>query len=162
MSFDCEDREKNSPAWGLRGLEYARRRAGSIIMASIGLQDPAQHMMLVHIYFASKGDQLPSQRELSRSMHLSPPTVTATLKLLERDGYVQRIADSNDQRINRVRLTQKGLDILKDGMVQLNALDACMQEGLTAEEQEILCHGLSVMKDNLLKFIHSKEGNAHD
>lgn len=158
----CEERARSSPAWGLRSLDHMRRRAGSYAMADMPLQDPAQHMMLVNIFRISKRGSLPSQRELAASMHLSPATVTATLKLLERSGYVRRIADDKDQRINRVALTESGETVMCEGMRRMDALDDIMQEGLTSEEHEILCRCLSKMRDNLSRYMKSREVNAHD
>ena len=131
-------------------------------MADMPLQDPAQHMMLVNIFRFSEHGQRPSQRELAASMHLSPATVTATLKLLERGGYVRRIADDKDQRINRVALTESGEAVMHEGMRRMDALDDMMQEGLTSEEHEILCRCLSKMRDNLSRYMKSREVDAHD
>ena len=158
----CEERARSSPAWGLRSLDHMRRRAGNYAMADMPLQDPAQHMMLVNIFRFSEHGQRPSQRELAASMHLSPATVTATLKLLERGGYVRRIADDKDQRINRVALTESGETVMREGMRRMDALDDIMQEGLTSEEHEILCRCLSKMRDNLSRYMKSREVDAHD
>ena len=158
----CEERARSSPAWGLRSLDHMRRRAGNYAMADMPLQDPAQHMMLVNIFRISERGSLPSQRELAASMHLSPATVTATLKLLERSGYVRRIADDKDQRINRVALTKSGEALMREGMRRMDALDDMMQEGLTSEEHEILCRCLSKMRDNLSRYMKSREVDAHD
>lgn len=158
----CEERARSSPAWGLRSLDHMRRRAGNYAMADMPLQDPAQHMMLVNIFRISERGSLPSQRELAASMHLSPATVTATLKLLERSGYVRRIADDKDQRINRVALTKSGEALMREGMRRMDALDDIMQEGLTSEEHEILCRCLSKMRDNLSRYMKSREVDAHD
>ena len=158
----CEERARSSPAWGLRSLDHMRRRAGNYAMADMPLQDPAQHMMLVNIFRISERGSLPSQRGLAASMHLSPATVTATLKLLERSGYVQRIADDKDQRINRVALTESGETVMREGMRRMDALDDIMQEGLTSEEHEILCRCLSKMRDNLSRYMKSREVDAHD
>ena len=161
--MDCfEERARSSPAWGLRSLDHMRRRAGNYAMADMPLQDPAQHMMLVNIFRISERGSLPSQRELAASMHLSPATVTATLKLLERSGYVRRIADDKDQRINRVALTKSGEALMREGMRRMDALDDMMQEGLTSEEHEILCRCLSKMRDNLSRYMKSREVDAHD
>ena len=158
----CEERARSSPAWGLRSLDHMRRRAGNYAMADMPLQDPAQHMMLVNIFRFSEHGQRPSQRELAASMHLSPATVTATLKLLERSGYVRRIADDKDQRINRVALTESGEALMREGMRRMDALDDMMQEGLTSEEHEILCRCLSKMRDNLSRYMKSRGVDAHD
>ena len=37
-----------------------------------------------------------------------------------------------------------------------------MQEGLTSEEHEILCRCLSKMRDNLSRYMKSREVDAHD
>ncbi len=158
----CEERARSSPAWGLRSLDHMRRRAGNYAMADMPLQDPAQHMMLVNIFRFSEHGQRPSQRELAASMHLSPATVTATLKLLERGGYVRRIADDKDQRINRVALTESGEALMREGMRRMDALDNMMLEGLSREEQEMLCRSLSKMRDNLSRYMRSREVDAHD
>lgn len=158
----CEEKARSSPAWGLRSLDHMRRRAGNYVMADMPLQDPAQHMMLVNISRITAHGSLPSQRELAASMHLSPATVTATLKLLERSGYVRRIADEKDQRINRVALTESGEAVMLEGMRRMDALDERMQEGLTREECEILCRCLSKMRENLARFMKSREVDAHD
>ena len=158
----CEERARSSPAWGLRSLDHMRRRAGNYAMADMPLQDPAQHMMLVNIFRISERGSLPSQRELAASMHLSPATVTATLKLLERSGYVRRIADDKDQRINRVTLTESGEALMREGMRRMDALDDMMLEGLSREEQEMLCRCLSQMRDNLSRYMKSREVDAHD
>ena len=158
----CEERARSSPAWGLRSLDHMRRRAGNYAMADMPLQDPAQHMMLVNIFRFSEHGQRPSQREMAASMHLSPATVTATLKLLERGGYVRRIADDKDQRINRVALTESGEALMREGMRRMDALDNMMLEGLSREEQEMLCRSLSKMRDNLSRYMRSREVDAHD
>lgn len=157
----CEKNEKNSPVWKLRALDHARRRAGAVVMGDTALQDPAQHMMLVNVSKMSESGSLPSQRELARAMHLSPATVTATLKLLERDGYVRRIPDADDQRINRVALTESGEALMREGMRRLDVLESVMLEGLSPEEQDTLCQCLSKMRTNLLRYIKSTEVNAH-
>lgn len=158
----CEEKARSSPAWGLRSLDHMRRRAGNYVMADMPVQDPAQHMMLVNIFRISRHGSLPSQRELAASMHLSPATVTATLKLLERGGYIRRIADDKDQRINRVTLTESGEAVMSEGMQRMDALDDMMQEGLTPEELEMLCRCLSKMRDNLSRYMKSREVDAHD
>jgi DNA-binding MarR family transcriptional regulator len=41
-------------------------------------------------------------------LHLSPPTVTATLQRMEKAGIIVRQADRSDQRLTRVSLTEEG------------------------------------------------------
>ena len=66
------------------------------------------------------------------------------------------------QRINRVALTESGKNIMRDAMHRMDTLDEIMQEGLTNEEQKILCRCLSKMRENLSRYINSREADAHD
>lgn len=49
-----------------------------------------------------------SQKEIARELHIKPPTVTMTIKRLEKAGYVRRAQDQRDQRIVRIFLTEEG------------------------------------------------------
>jgi DNA-binding MarR family transcriptional regulator len=49
-----------------------------------------------------------TQRDLAEILHLSRPTVTTMLQRLEQHGLVERWDDEADQRLTRIRLTDKG------------------------------------------------------
>ena len=51
---------------------------------------------------------------------------------------------------------------MRDAMHRMDTLDEIMQEGLTNEEQKILCRCLSKMRENLSRYINSREADAHD
>ena len=55
-------------------------------IASLGIHH-SQNRMLLRL---SCGDGTNSQRELADAMNISPAAVTATLKALEREGYITR------------------------------------------------------------------------
>ncbi len=46
--------------------------------------------------------------EISEQLDIKPSSVTAQVKNLEEDGYVERRQDENDKRVSRVYLTKKG------------------------------------------------------
>lgn len=49
-----------------------------------------------------------SQRQLAGCLHLSPPTVTAMLQKMERNGLIERRDDPADQRVTKLYLTDAG------------------------------------------------------
>ncbi len=71
-------------------------------MEKIGLHR-GQGFALIHLWH---NDGM-SQRDLSRSMHISPASVTNMLQRMERDGWIERKRDETDQRVVRVYLTAK-------------------------------------------------------
>ncbi|MFQ5660304.1 MAG: MarR family winged helix-turn-helix transcriptional regulator [Gammaproteobacteria bacterium] len=57
-----------------------------------------------------------SQRELSNSIGLTEPTTVSALKIMEKNGLIQRKRDTKDARRVIVRLTRKG-QRLKDRLL---------------------------------------------
>ncbi|HEY5432975.1 MAG TPA: MarR family transcriptional regulator [Coriobacteriia bacterium] len=49
-----------------------------------------------------------TQRDLAEVLHLSRPTVTTMLQRLEQNGLIERWDDEADQRLTRIRLTERG------------------------------------------------------
>ncbi|MCA3747949.1 MAG: MarR family transcriptional regulator [Rubrobacter sp.] len=81
--------------------EY-RSRVGSLL-SGIGLH-PGQEMVLLELL---REDGLRGG-ELARRLRVEPPTVTRTVRRLERCGLVSRRPDPEDARCFRVFLTQRG------------------------------------------------------
>ncbi|MBN1286815.1 MAG: MarR family transcriptional regulator [Anaerolineae bacterium] len=92
-----------------------------------------------------------SQTELGEVLHVQPATITKMLNRMEQSGLVQRRADPDDQRISRVRLTQKAKEIQPDINRYFETLTDQMLEGFTIEEQVLLRRFLVQIRDNLRK-----------
>ena len=90
-----------------------------------------------------------NQRELAERTHVTPATMSGTLKRMEKNGFIIRTPDENDARISRVQLTEEGrsqfenakrifdgtchqmLDCLdEDSLSQLKSLLTRIQENL--------------------------------
>jgi DNA-binding MarR family transcriptional regulator len=71
---------------------------------SLGGISPAQASML------GMADRLetPTLGELARAEQIQPPTMTRLVAQMESAGLIDRIADPNDRRICRVKVTAKG------------------------------------------------------
>jgi DNA-binding MarR family transcriptional regulator len=46
--------------------------------------------------------------EISKLLHVTPPTVTQTIKSLEASGLIERTSDPTDRRVVGITLTKKG------------------------------------------------------
>lgn len=84
-----------------------------------------------------------SQKDLAQKLHLSPATVTVTLKRMQKAGFITRRIDETDQRIQRVSLTEEG-----------KRLDACAREIFRRMGDEIAFAGFSrEEKEQMLLFV---------
>ena len=50
------------------------------------------------------------QKDIARSIFLSKQATTLALDSLEEKGFIEKIADAKDRRVNTIRLTRKGAD----------------------------------------------------
>lgn len=91
-----------------------------------------QHRMLMQL--ARHREDVPSQKELAEIMGISPAAVTATLKKLEREGYISRSMTDEDNRKNEIRITEKGLSKVTECRSVFEATDTELFAGFSPEE----------------------------
>jgi len=72
----------------------------------------AQFAVLMTI--SASGDSGLSQQELSEYLIVHKSNMVGLIDRLEKKKYVQRKAQANDRRVNRIVLAEKGLQILKE------------------------------------------------
>ena len=118
---------------------YFNRRA-----SRLGLTTP-QWLVLSALY---RRDGL-TQTELAESLDMGKSPLGKLVDKLEEGGWVRRVADPQDRRVNRVELT----DRLTPLMTPLSALSEEMTdratEGLGEAEVEALLDALELLKRNL-------------
>lgn len=90
-----------------------------------------------------------TQNELAKMTHLSPPTVSATLEKLERDGLISRESDESDARRMRVKLTEQGYALDVENQEYAGELERCALAALDESEQAELRRLLIKIRDAL-------------
>lgn len=134
----------------LHQLMRAHHNACTAALSARGLRDIGSPRLLWELStFPDDPALAPTQRELADRLHSAPPTVAASLKALERQGYVERRTDEKDTRRNRISITQKGRDAIAQGMDAFRQVDAHLYAGFTREEREQLRQLHSRMLANL-------------
>lgn len=141
--------EKHEPSALFHGLHHAHKRRVMEEQAGRGVGDLGSPMLLLSLFYAETAGEQWSQRDVARTIRISPATVAVSLKTLERDGYVKRSADERDQRRNRVELTDKGRQAVEKCGESFRAVDERMLSGFTPEEKAQLTGFFTRMIDNL-------------
>jgi MarR family transcriptional regulator for hemolysin len=94
------------------------------------------------------------QSELAELLDLQPITLTRLLDRLAQNGLIERRADPNDRRANRLFLTPAARPLLE----RLTTLGEEMMEtvlaGLDAKSAERMLRDLGLVKENLRTAIH--------
>lgn len=121
----------------LQQLMRAHHNACMAALARRGVRDVGSPRLLWELStYPDDPERAPTQKELADKLHSAPPTVAASLKVLERQGYVERRTDQRDTRRNRISITQKGRDALTSGMRAFQQVDDAMFRGFSPEERE--------------------------
>lgn len=77
-----------------------------------------------------------SQEELTEILNIDKGTTAKSIKKLETEGFVMRVKDKNDKRINRVYLTPKALEIKDEFLSSINAWENTLTSNLSYAEKE--------------------------
>ena len=109
----------------------------------------SQHRTLMHL---ARGEQIPSQRELAASLGISPAAVTATLKRLEKEGYIERVMPDEDNRRNEIRITDAGRVKVEESRALFDEIDRATFAGFSEAEMAALADYLRRMKENLTAY----------
>ena len=96
---------------------------------------------------------------LAEHVHVTPATMSGTLKRMERDGRIMRRGDELDARVSLVRLTEAGERLCERAHELFIKSDELMFEGVSNEECEWIYATLETVLENLEKAI---QGESHE
>lgn len=96
-----------------------------------------------------------SQRELADRFHIKPATVTNMLQRMEKSGLIRREPDPKDQRVQRLFVTENGIEANRHSEIVLNDLLKETYGRLNAEELREYCRIVDKLL-NLTKEIKEK------
>ena len=84
-------------------------------------------------------------------MLVSPAAIAVSLKKLEKEGYINREKDEDDNRLNKITITNKGNRIVEQSKKIFESTEKRVFEGFTEEEKSTLFALLKKLNVNLLK-----------
>lgn len=87
------------------------------------------------------------QHELSEAMHISAASVTNMLQRMERDGWITRERDREDQRVVRVYLTPRAKDLQAEARTVFREMEEELSSIYSDEERETLKRLLMKLHD---------------
>lgn len=103
-----------------------------------------------------------SQKELADDLQLKPATITVMIRRLEKTQVIERKQDENDQRISRIFITQKGIDVCKKLIEINNEIEKESFQGFTEEEKDSFRMLLIRVRDNLDKACEKEKGKIQN
>lgn len=137
--------EKNSLHFLFMEIFKLHHRRAHALLDAAGVYPGQPHLLMI----LHRRDGL-SQVDLAKKLKVKPSTMTVMLKRMEKAELIERKQDSQDQRISRVFITEKGKEACEKSSYALRAIgDECF-EGFTLEEEIVFRRLLLQIKKNLL------------
>ncbi len=130
--------------WRLRNISYERMLVINEMLAEYGLH--YSHPPILGMIKYCKDS---TQKELADNMNTSPAAMSATLKRLQKAGYVEKMPCQEDTRINKIALTPKGERIHSDTFGKTMEIDKSMLKDFETEEIEQLFGFLERIHNNI-------------
>ena len=100
-------------------------------------------------YFYDNRDRDVFQRDFEARFSIRRSTATNMLKLMEKNGIIQREAVSYDARLKKIVLTDKAVFIHEKATKNLATIENKLKKGITEEELELFYSVADKIKANL-------------
>lgn len=90
----------------------------------------------VLVLLDEKEGKTASFKELEKDFGVSQPSMVGILNRLVQKDFVEVLTDSEDKRIKKAHLTQKGADKCKEGYKHMNLAEEQLLKSLTDDEKK--------------------------
>ena len=117
-----------------------------------------QHRLLMHLY---RTECKPTQTELARTFDVSTAAITSMLKKLEAEGLISRIQSAEDNRFNRITITDMGTEMITRTRELFSRVDQAMFSRFTSEELEDFIQSLEKLGDTLKAYEESERNSPN-
>lgn len=90
-----------------------------------------------------------NQLELVKITGLKAPTISITLRNMEREGIVSRVKDTHDRRETHVAITEQGRKLYSEVTAAIEKVEKEMLKNVSEGEKDALCSILEKISRNL-------------
>jgi DNA-binding MarR family transcriptional regulator len=101
--------------------------------------------LLSQLYVKDGGTQL----SLAEKTGMKAPTISITLRKMEKEGLVDRVVDESDLRKTHVYLTEKGRKTTEGLNEAICKINESFVDGMTADQEEFFIKSLEKIKSDL-------------
>ncbi|UOF90216.1 MarR family transcriptional regulator [Fodinisporobacter ferrooxydans] len=128
----------------LRHISTVIRRKGREILSDFCITPPQFDALL---FLNEHGDL--TIGELSNKMYLAYSTTTDLVDRMERNQLVERIRDQNDRRVVRLRMMQKGSELIEKVLIARRTYLANVLDQMDTNERERIIDCLEKLHTNI-------------
>ena len=117
-------------------------------ISKMGIHHSQHHLLM---YIAKQGE-ITSQKEIAERFGITPAAVARSLKSLENEGFVERTSLKDDGRFNKIRITDKGKEVVATIEKDIVEYMSRAREGIP-EENMLAFYGVLQSLENNISLI---------
>lgn len=117
----------------LRHVAFIIKKRGRDIIVDFGITTPQFHALL-----ALRDSPNMTMGELCEKLFLACSTATDLIDRMEKNGFLERNRDTQDRRVIRLAITEKGREVISEVVAARRRYVASMLEKLSSTEIEQL------------------------
>lgn len=117
--FDSPDK---SPGFLLWQTYNKWQRLQTAALLQVGLTH-MQFVLLAGVCWLEKQDNRVTQKRLAQHACIDPMMTSQVVRTLQKQGYITRVSNRNDQREMLLSTTQKGRDSIKKALIVVEQID---------------------------------------
>ena len=91
------------------------------------------------------------QRDMEKQFSVRRSTMTEILKLMEKNGLVERIKDENDARLKKIKLTETALKIHEKHEKDIANFENYIRQGISDQEMKTFFEIIGKISENVQK-----------
>lgn len=133
----------------IRKLDHMLSRNLTANVKASGLDE----MTLMHgwiiRYLYENRDKETFQKDIEKNFSVGRSTVTNIIKLMEKRGYLCRVAVEKDARLKKVLLTEKGVQAHESIEALIDRMNEQTMAGIPDEELRVFDRVVEQMKENI-------------
>lgn len=114
-----------------RALHWCTEQIMSSALAQMDLTSAQGHIM----GFLAHQDSPPCSRDIEEAFHLSHPTVSGTLRRMEKKGFIELRPDKTDRRCKRIHILPRGIQCHAQIEKTIRSIEQQVVRDFTPEER---------------------------
>ena len=128
--------EKRQIGRGINILSHKIKRRIGKVSLEYGISSMQAKILIFVFQQSSKRDIF--QRDIEEEFDIRRSSVTSVLTLMEKNELIKRVSVTEDARLKRLILTDKGVYIYESIFKEIEAIEYIISESLSTEEFDLL------------------------
>ena len=140
-------RQRVGPA--IHKLNHMMNRNITTYVRMLGIDEVSVTNGWIIRYLYENRDRDIFQKDIEKRLSIGRSTVTNTIQLMEKKGYIRRDAVESDARLKKVVLTEQGIELHNSMRKVSKELDARTLKGISDEELRTFFEVIEKLEKNL-------------